>query len=690
MTIILTEKPSVAASFAGALCVPKKDKIYVNDSYCIVNALGHLLKTYEPQDYDVKYAAWRLEDLPIIPERFLFKEIPGTADQLKIIKTCFDNHKGADLLLATDAEREGELIGAEILEYVGFRNYGSAKRFWVSEALTKEVVLKGMENAKPLSEYAAYKEQGYARQQADWLVGMNLSRFVTKSCEGRTFHIGRVKSAVLAAVYEREKSIAGFAKEKYLEMIAVMANGSFSVRLTNPGNEKFPARFPESSPLVKDAAGKIKTPTTGKVTAVEKKETAKGPPPLFNLTALQKEASRLFSYAPEHTLDIAQALYEKHKCQSYPRTPSRVLGDDDVDLVKSVFEKIKAAYPEKISDDIDAGLISQDNKRLFDSSKLQDHHALIPLAPIPEGAGQEEKNIYNLVLDRFLTSLKPDYIYNSVRIKVDISGFSFHGSGVEVLQLGWRKDLINNEDEGGDEQILSGVEEKEYPVNSVKVEEKFTKPKKLFTYATILQLMENPRNEEGAHLVGLGTPATRGSILKDLFDKNYLSLEKKNILSTSDGKFLVETLQKNDELKKVCSIPQTTEWEEQLHRNCAEFVRGIEAYVRSALGTKIESRYQRESVGKCPVCGKPVVEGKLSFSCAGWKEGCNFTVWKDIKITQIQSVDVVALLARQKTKVKKCKSKAGKEFTARLFLKDDNTIGLEFENEKNEPKKKGK
>jgi DNA topoisomerase-3 len=685
MTIILTEKSSVASSFADALGVPRKGKYYENDNYCIVSAVGHLLKVYDPQDYDPRYAAWRLEDLPIIPQQFLFKEIEATADKLKVIRDCFDRHQGAELLLATDAEREGELIGAEILEYVGFKYYDRARRFWVSEALTKDVVLKGMENARPLSDYSSYKEQGYARQQADWLVGMNLSRFVTKSCGGRTFHVGRVKAAVLAAVCEREQAIASFAKEKYLELAAVMANGGFSVRLTNPDNGKFPARFPESSALVKNAVESIVIPAAGRVLGIEKNKISKAPPALFNLTALQKEASKAFSYAPERTLNTAQALYEKHKCLSYPRTPSRVMGDDNVDLLKSVFEKIKAAYPGKLID-VDEALISAENKRLFDSAKLQDHHALIPLAPIPEDAAQEEINVYGLVLDRFLTSLKPDYVYNSIKFKVDIGGFGFHGSGVEVLQEGWKKtSQEEDEDEdGGDGQLLSDLEEKEYPVNSLKVEEKFTSPKKLFTYATILQLMENPRNENSARLVGLGTPATRGNILKDLFDKNYLVLDKKNILATGDGKFLVETLRTNGELKKLCSVPETTRWEEQLHEDCAAFVGGIEDFVRSAVGTKIEARYQRElvTVGTCPLCGKPVTEGKLGYSCSAWKEeGCKFTIWKDIKITLLEKADAEALLAGKKTRVKNCKSKAGNEFKARLFLKDDNTIALDFGNQ---------
>jgi DNA topoisomerase-3 len=364
--LILTEKPSVAVSFAHALGVPRAGDYWENEEYRIVNALGHLLENYAPEDYNAEYRKWKLEDLPVIPDEFLLKPVEKTAGQLGVIKKCFEARKDDVLLLATDAEREGELIGAEILQHVGFTGYKDAKRFWVSEALTKEVVLAGIKNAKPLSEYAAYRGQGYARQCADWLTGMNITRLATlKSGNVKLLAFGRVQTAVLGAIYEREKAFTEFRKEKYIEVKAVLKGGrSFSARLVNPDNPDFPSRFSENANPPKEAVEKIKPGSIGKIKKVETEKKIVAPPQLFNLTALQKEAHKAYSYSPEQTLGIAQALYEKHKCLSYPRTPSRVMGDENVELVEGIFGKLKAAYPDEAKD-AQQSAISRENKRLF-------------------------------------------------------------------------------------------------------------------------------------------------------------------------------------------------------------------------------------------------------------------------------------------------------------------------------------
>ncbi|GMO42611.1 MAG: hypothetical protein Ta2F_18500 [Termitinemataceae bacterium] len=271
--IILTEKPSVAAAFAGALGCTKKSGCFENDHYCIVHAVGHLLEQYEPQDYNAIYKKWELAHLPIIPNNIKYKVIENTKSGLAVIKKCFDAHKGEPLLLATDAEREGELIGAEILAFVGFSAYANARRFWVSEALTRDVILTGIKNAKPLSEYEAYKKQGYARQHADWLIGMNLTRFITLSC-GSLLTVGRVQTAVLSAIYDRETRIAHFVKDKYLEIIATLkADNYFSLKLIHSETQEFPTRFSENSVLVKQVISSCKIPNTGKVISLKKRKT---------------------------------------------------------------------------------------------------------------------------------------------------------------------------------------------------------------------------------------------------------------------------------------------------------------------------------------------------------------------------------------------------------------------------------
>jgi DNA topoisomerase-3 len=687
--LILAEKPSVAAAFAQALGVQKKGGFWENDEYCIVNALGHLLENYDPEDYDPALKKWSLESLPFIPNKIRFKAVKNTKAQLDLVKKCFDRHMNDPFLLATDAEREGELIGAEILDYAGFRNYQTARRFWVSAALTDEVVREGVKNAKPLADYASYKEQGYARQAADWLAGMNITRLISLK-SGKTLHFGRVQTAVLAAVYDREKSIAGFTPEKYVEVTALLDAGkSLPLKLRNPQNDEFPSRFPPDAPVLKDIEAKKEMLTSAEITDLKKDKKSVHPPQLFNLTALQKEASRKFSYSPEQTLSIAQALYEKHKCLSYPRTPSRVMGDENVDLVRDIYNRLHEYYAEWSSGS-DPAFISPDNKRVFNSKELEDHHALIPLAPLPDGeAAPEEENVFNLVLKQFFNVFKSDYIYNAVTITADIKGFAFFGNAVEIVQLGW-KDV--GDDDGDDEK----KEEKdpdfdpeittnaEYPVSSITPVEKFTEPKKHYTFASLLQLMENPRGDDGRHLAGLGTPATRGNILKKLFDRGYLVLKGKNILISDDGVFLIDNIRKNEVLSAFISISETTRWEEQLHQDTGKFLQEIKNFVRNAVADTSMTIFQqaRKSLGKCPLCGGEVFEGKQNYYCGNYKEkGCHFAVWKEICQASVSAQDAEILLAGKDTKPKKCKSKAGKEFQARFYL-DKGKVTMRFEDRK--------
>jgi len=696
--LILTEKPSVAKAFADALGVTRKNNYYENGEHCIVNALGHLLEDYSPEDYDPALKKWSLDGLPVIPEQVKYKAVEKTKAQLAVVKSCFARHKNAPFLLATDAEREGELIGAEILDYVGFTNYANARRFWVSEALTPEVIKKGIKNAKPLAEYKSYREQGFARQFADWLVGMNLTRLVTLK-SNRLLHFGRVQTAVLGAVYERDKSILNFTSEKYFEILAIMNSGTsgFSVKMVNPNNEEYTTRFKDILSVEKLFSPSEK----GLITSLKKDKKTVQPPQLFNLTALQKEAHKNLGYSPEQTLEIAQALYEKHKCLSYPRTPSRVMGDDNVELFKNIYDKLIKYYAGKIAvkyiscyqesiSDSNPDLISADNKRLFNSSELQDHHALIPLSPLPKESSEEEINIYILVFSSFFNILKRPYVYNSISIDVDISGHKFVGNGIEVINGGWMNTNPSDEDEDDTEvcsEDYSGlVQGKEYKVASFKTLEKQTEPKKHYTFASLLQLMENPRGGDGKHLTGLGTPATRGAILQKLVDRKYVLLKGKNVLISDDGNFLVENILKNDQLASFISVPETTRWEEQLHDNTNAFIEGIKDFVRTAVKNTGMEAYQPEkkSLGKCPLCKDgDVYEGKNNYYCSNYKvqAPCRFTVWKEICHASVTHSDVQALLSGKQTKVKKCVSKAGKEFNAKFTLVDGK-IEFRFEEKK--------
>jgi DNA topoisomerase-3 len=333
----------------------------------------------------------------------------------------------------------------------------------------------------------------------------------------------------------------------------------------------------------------------------------------------------------------------------------------------------------------DPSLISAGNKRLFNSAELQDHHALIPLASSPANLSDDEANIYYLVFERFFTILKPPYVYNSVSINVDISGHLFRGNGVEVLQTGWKTPGTDEDEE--EAENYAGLEKgKDYPVSSIKIEEKKTEPKKHYTFASLLQLMENPRNDEGKRLTGLGTPATRGAILQKLVDRKYVSLKGKNVLIADDGKFLIENILKNDGLAAFISVPETTRWEEQLHVNTASFLGGIKDFVRQAVTNTDMETYQRDktSLGKCPLCGGDVYEGRKNYYCNNYKgeEPCNFVIWKEISGAAISPAEVYVLLSGKQTKVKKCVSKkTGKEFKA-AFVLSGGKVDMRFDDKK--------
>ena len=674
--IILTEKPSVALEFAKTLGCKKEDGYFLSEATCIVFAYGHLLELYEPHDYDPALQKWRRDSLPIIPEHMKYKAIAKTKKQLDVVKACFEKY-GDRVLLATDAEREGELIGATILQYVGFRNYENAKRFWVSEALTPDVIKKGIANAKPLTEYAQYRKEGFARQHADWLVGINLTRFL--SIQASTLlTFGRVQTAVLNAIRKREDEIKNFQREKYFQLEGLFEKDGrqFKGLYTAEKNNRFLDRN-----TLEDVLQKIGTSAVVENREVEKKREL--PPLLYNLTGLQKDASQAFDFSPETTLNIAQSLYEKHKCLSYPRTPSRVMGDDNVDLFIGIYTNLRDNYTgidfiQKSSREN----LDQYKKRIFDSSSLTDHHALIPLKPLPADATENEEKIYVLVLKRFFQQFMNPHLYNTETITLNANGNIFIAKGKQILEYGWKEEKEMSDEEK--EQSLPGMNTNDtVTIKGTEILEKYTEPKKYYTEATLLQLMENPRNKEGKKIVGIGTPATRANIIATLFNREYIRRERKNIRMTDKGNFILDTCYQDKNLTSFIEIETTTEWEEQLSENQAAFMQSIKSFLHTTISNSTLEVQRREeaSLGQCPVCKKEIRSGKQNYYCSGYKEGCKFSIWKTICGARITDADLALLLAGKKTRSKKMKNKAGKEFQAALKLDKDKII-FDFDTKK--------
>lgn len=661
--IILTEKPNVATAIAEALGgYEKQNGFFSKGKNCIVSAQGHLLTLNEPEDYDAKYSKWRLEDLPICPDRLYYKPIPQNYKVLQKIKNCFNEFDSSEFILATDAEREGEVIGAEILNFLKYNN-PSAKRFWVSEALTKEVVLKGLKSAKNLSEYAKYKNEGFARSQADWLVGMNISRLISVSA-GTLCTFGRVQTAILAAIYLRDKAIEEFKPVPYkqLELIVTKKNINFSMFLNNNGTD----RFSTGDSFFLEAVKKMTSCNSMLITEIKKETKKENPPQLFNITGLQKYCSKKYKIAPSKTLEIAQSLYEDLKCLSYPRTPSVVLGDENVELYSEKYELLSGLYPE-LSQDCDNSKISNENKRLFNSAKLQDHHGLIPLADIPDSASDLQKKVYYSVLKRFFDVIKSEFIYESCLITGTTQDLEFKGSGRIIIQKGFKTELDD------EIQSIPDLNENEnIPVTKINNLDKVTQPKKHYTNATILALMENPKGEDEnlGKLVGLGTPATRADIIDKLLTREYITQTDQKLLITEKGKFLINAILKVPELKDFISIAKTTEWEEKLADDPESFLNEIRTFIKTKIANiTITDKWIDPGLGSCPKCKKGRIrETQKSYSCSEWKAGCDFTIWKNIANAKVSSADVQLLITGKKTKTKKMTSKAGKEFSAALQL----------------------
>jgi DNA topoisomerase-3 len=668
--LILCEKPSVAKDFAAALGAAAGKGFFHAGKTIITYCVGHLYELFEPEGYDAKYGKWSLEDLPIIPETFAYSKNPQTSHQADIVNGLLKKHTGDEVLIATDAGREGELIARTAMLMAGSGDTSRLKRFWVSEALTLSVIQNGIKDAKPLSEYGNLSSQAFARQKADWLTGMNLSRYMSIGNPPPPFSVGRVQTAVLSAVAGRNTEVKNFVSTPYKELeAAVAAKDGVIVKplLENPetGKTSFFSSYEDYLHTAFRECGNKPVDSVD----VKPEEKKLKPPKLLNITGLQKEAFKRFGFKPEETLSLAQSLYEIHKCLSYPRTPSRVMGDNNVDLFREKFDLLKDSSALSVLSD--PSLISAANKHIFNSSQLEDHHALIPLAPIPSSANGKESKVYSIVLESFFTVCMPDYIYNEKSLRFHISSYSFAAKIRETSQKGF-KESIKKEDDESEEPEIPFFNENGCALSGLKTLEKFTSPKKEFAIDTLLAFMEHPRGEDEIKLSGLGTPATRAEAIKTLFIREYIKEDKKKLSVTERGRFLLEQLSGNEHLKKMADVSQTTEWEERLAKDPEAFIREIILYVTQCVkGGFPRAVFRQKSLGSCPFCKKAVFETKLGYGCSGYKDEpkCTFMIWKTVAGASVSAEDASLLLIGQKTRFKKCKNKEGKAFEAAFALK---------------------
>ena len=650
-TLILTEKPSVAMDFARALGLRgKKDGFIENDRYIITWAVGHLVELYEPNDYDPAWKRWDFDNLPVIPSEFKYKPVASTRKQLKIVSKLLTRKIIDKIVIATDAGREGEVIARTILLTAQPSANCSVFRFWTSQALTPGVVKEGMNRLSPGSDYDRLWHAGRSRQIADWLVGMNGSRAATIKLKD-LFSIGRVQTAVLALIVDRYKERAAFVSEPFWQVKASFTNAKGTWQgLWVLDNQSRISRLDAARALIDRIENQ-----TGIVAAVKKEKKRTAPPLLYALTDLQQDANIRFGLSAKQTLDIAQALYEKRKCLSYPRTDSRVLGSKNVSMTAALVKKLSAAYPEIFSG-VDTALIRAGNRRVFNDARLTDHHALIPLAPIPENTTDTEKKIYGLVLNRFAAAFYPDCRFEQTEIRTRVGEKDFFLSrGKVIIDAGWQKipgittrSKLKPEEE---QESLPGLTKGDPArVAGTDLLEKKTFPPPEYTEALLLKDMTNPgRYVQEADLkkiyrgdVGLGTQATRAQIIETLLARSYIARKKKQLTAMGKGILLIDTLRKFTVAGTLASPEKTARWEMELEQiaqgkgSMDKFLAGIETFVRSIVQ---EFRWGHVPpapdtvIGRCPICSGEVIEKFKNYGCSNWKKadgGCDFVIWKTI------------------------------------------------------------
>jgi len=669
----------------------KRDGYIENDSYIITWAVGHLVELFEPQDYNPVWKKWSFENLPIIPSTYRYKPIKRTAKQLNTIRGLLSEKNIGRIVVATDAGREGEVIARTVLLAALPGKVVETYRFWTSQALTPGVVKDGMNSLKPGTEYDRLWDAGRARQIADWLVGMNGSRAATIRMKD-LFSIGRVQTAVLALLVVRRKERDNFKPEPYWLVKAIFRGekGTWQGLWIHEGKSRIISRE-DAQNIISAIENRL-----GTVTSSKRTKKSQPPPPLYSLTDLQQDANIRFGFSAKQTLEIAQGLYEKKKCLSYPRTDSRVLGSKNVSMVQGLIQKLTNVYPDVFTG-IDPTLTGVGNKRVYNDAKLTDHHALIPLAPLPENSSDRERKIYDLVLKRFGAAFYPDCIYEVREILTKVNeNLMFRTMGRVIIKPGWQSLLKPGSGKGKisvdepEQENLPPLEKGDSgDVIKSEIEDKKTSPPPEYTEALLLKDMTNPgRYVDEADLkkiyrgdVGLGTQATRAQIIETLLARSYVRRDKRMLLAMKKGVFLIDTLKKFSTAGTLASPEKTALWEMELGRIAAGkgsvdvFLEGIENFVRDTVREFLESQtgeVQREAVGRCPLCGMGVVEGYKTYECSGKRKtdgGCRFVIWKKISGKKI-SPGAAAMLLSGKTvgPYRGFVSKKKKRFSASLRL----------------------
>ena len=648
--LVIAEKPSVAQSYAKNLSAYKREDGYLEGESCIVSwCLGHLAEYAQPEEYDSKYEKWQFDDLPILPEAWKLKVSKDKKKQFDVLKGLMNRSDVEYLVNGCDAGREGELIFQRVYDLAGCRK--PVKRLWIS-SMEDAAIQKGFQTMKSEEEYKNLCMAAVCRAQADWLIGMNGTRAYTTRYFKRLV-VGRVQTPTLAMLAERQERIEHFQKEAFYKV--ALTDGKLTVVSENIANE-------EAAELL----AALCNGSTAVVTQMKKERKKSFPPKLYDLTSLQREANRYFGYTAKRTLDMLQELYEE-KLVTYPRTDSQFVTEDMKDSVEELVEKMPV-----LLSFVDYGQLGHGIKRVINNAKVSDHHAILPtkeavekgIADLPA----DKKNLMMLICQQLVQATGEEYLYEQTDITVKCQEHDFKARGKISVQMGFKevekafKQLcVKAEPVEGKEKetsIPAGYEEgmRLFPVKAEKTTH-YTSPPKPFNEDTLLAAMETAGNKEfdsETEKKGLGTPATRASIIEKLVSSGYAQRKGKQILPSIEGKELVKVMP-----EYLKSAVMTAEWENQLlmmekgQITDTQFMGEITSLVRKILEVCREipeeerRRFQtaREVIGKCPVCGCDVFEGKQNFYCSNRQ--CDFALWKENRFLGSMEKNLDKKMARE-------------------------------------------
>ena len=619
-TLVLTEKPSVAKDIARVLgCKRSGNGCIVGDKYIVTWALGHLVTLADPEAYDDKYKNWRMEDLPMLPGRMKLVVIGQTSKQFKAVSSLLSSAEVSDIVIATDAGREGELVARWIIQKANCRK--PMRRLWISSQ-TDKAIKEGFASLKPSSQYDNLYRSAQCRAEADWLVGLNVTRALTCKHNAQ-LSAGRVQTPTLAMIVRREEDILRFRPKDYF---TVKADFGEYTALYKDG--KGQARFADAA-AAKEVADSVRG-KRGVLSEVKKVYRFKAPPAAYDLTELQRDANKKYGYSAKQTLSLMQSLYETHKLLTYPRTDSRYITKD---VAATLPERLRAIAIGPYKDAASAVLHSKplQTKYIVNDAKVTDHHAIIPTEQYVDlnKLSREERHIYDLVVRRFIAVLSAPFEYDEVQVKITVGRYNFYTKGQSVKSAGWRavydSTLADDDDDSEPDlaaQRLPALSQgAAAAVKEVRVCAGKTSPPARYTEATLLTAMENPASQvEDGRLRdalktagGLGTPATRADIIEKLFNSFYIERRGREIFPTSKGRQLIGIVP--PDLK---SAELTAKWEQQLSliaegkANDRKFIEEMRGYasslVQAVKSSTAEYKHDNMTREPCPQCGKYLLE----------------------------------------------------------------------------------